>query len=44
MEHYVGTWFEFLLESWRDASPLQYAVLVGCIVLFGWLISRFTSV
>lgn len=43
MEHYVGTWFEYLLESWKDASPLQYAILIGCIILVGWLISRFTS-
>jgi hypothetical protein len=44
MEHFVGTWFEYLLESWLGASPLQYAILVGCIIIFGWLISRFTSV
>ncbi|MGE3314210.1 MAG: hypothetical protein AB7O26_03765 [Planctomycetaceae bacterium] len=44
MEHFVGTWFEYLLESWRGASPVQYAILIGCIILSGWLVSRFTSV
>lgn len=43
MEHFLGVWFEFLFNYWQEASPAHYAVLVGTIVIVGWLISRFTS-
>jgi len=43
MEHLVGVWFEFLFNSWREASPVQYGILVILIIVTGWLVSRFTS-
>ena len=43
MDRFLGVWFEFLLNSWQEASPTHYCVLVTLIVVVGWLTSRMSS-
>lgn len=43
MESFIARWFEFLFNSWQDATLTNYLVIVLTIVIGGWLMSRYSD-
>ena len=37
---YLKFYREFLLEQWRDMSPVGYGIMLIMIGVFGWLLMK----
>lgn len=39
----MNSWFDFLLQSWHQATLMDYANLVIAVALLGWFIARYSE-
>jgi hypothetical protein len=39
----MNSWFDFLFQTWQQATLMDYANLVIAVVLLGWFIARYTE-
>lgn len=40
IRHHGMVYRNFFLDQWRDLNPVTYAIVLVCVMVFGWLLMK----